>query len=304
MSVDMMKIHGGGFRMGSDRHYPEERPVRNVFIDNFEIDTTPVTNTQFAAFVDTTGYVTFAERAPDPADYPGMPPAMVVAGSLLFEPPDRPVRLNNPQLWWRFAVGADWRHPWGPESSLDGRGDHPVIHVACADAEAYAHWSGKRLPSEAEWEYAARAGLDGADFAWGDALEPDGAALANYWHGRFPWQNLATDGFTRTSPVRSFPPNGYGLFDMIGNVWEWTADWYREQRWGPCSPCCVPRNPRGGTEEDSSDPRTPGARIGRRVLKGGSHLCAPNYCQRYRPAARYPQPVDSSTSHVGFRCAR
>lgn len=300
----MIEIAGGRFRMGSDRHYPEEGPAHEVVVDAFAIDETPVTNAQFATFVADTGYTTFAETAPDPADYPGMAPEMAVAGSLLFDPPAAPVDLRNPGLWWRFAFGADWRHPEGPGSGIDGREDHPVVHIVCADAEAYAAWAGKRLPTEAEWEFAARGGLEAADYAWGDELEPDGNLHANYWHGQFPWQNLVKDGFSRTSPVQSFAPNGYGLHDMIGNVWEWTSDWFQERHTEASSPCCVPRNPRGGDERQSYDPCMPEFRTGRRVLKGGSHLCAPNYCQRYRPAARYPQPVDTSTGHVGFRCAK
>lgn len=296
-----MAIPGGRFRMGSDHHYPEEAPARDVIVDPFEIDRTPVTNAEFAAFVAATGHVTLAETAPNPADYPGMTPGMARAGSLVFEPTTGPVDLADPLQWWRFAFGADWRHPLGPASSIDGLGDHPVVHVAHADAAAYAAWAGKRLPSEAEWECAARGGLDHQDYAWGTEFEPGGVPQANTWQGRFPWENLREG--CRTTPVRSFPPNGFGLYDMIGNVWEWTADWYAEGASAMGKPCCVPLNPRGGDEAASRDPRAPEA-IGRRVLKGGSHLCAPSYCRRYRPAARYPQPIDTSTSHVGFRCAR
>ena len=297
----MVAIPGGRFVMGSDRHYPEEAPAREVVVDPFEIDQTPVTNAEFAAFVAATGHVTLAEIAPDPADYPGMPPEMARAGSLVFEPTAGPVDLADPMQWWRFAFAADWRHPTGPGSSIDGLDDHPVVHVVHADANAYAAWAGKRLPSEAEWECAARGGLDRQDYAWGSEFEPGGVPQANTWQGRFPWESLRHG--CRTTPVRSYPPNGFGLYDMIGNVWEWTADWYAAGASGEGRPCCVPRNPRGGDEAASRDPGVPAA-IGRRVLKGGSHLCAPSYCQRYRPAARYPQPIDTSTSHVGFRCAR
>ncbi len=289
--------------MGSDRHYPEEAPAHDVIVDDFAIDAAPVTNTQFAAFIAATGYATFAETAPDPQDYPGMPPEMAHAGSLVFTPPSEPVDLCNPSLWWSFVFGADWRHPLGPGSSIDGLEDHPVVHIACTDAEAYAAWAGKRLPTEAEWEYAARGRLDHAGYAWGDDFEPGGRPQANYWQGEFPWQNLLADGFARTSPVGSFAPNGYGLYDMIANVWEWTSDWYAARHAASSSPCCVPHNPRGPTEAESRDPAMPDIPNPRRVLKGGSHLCAPNYCQRYRPAARWPQPIDTSTSHVGFRCA-
>ena len=300
----MVRLAGSAFAMGSKRFYPEERPVRTVSVDAFWIDATPVTNREFAAFVEATGHVTLAEIAPDPADYPGMPPEMARPGSLVFTPPPGVVPPDDATAWWSFVFGADWRRPGGPGSTLEGLSDHPVVHVAHADAAAYAAWAGKALPTEAEWEYAARGGLAGADYAWGDALAPGGAMLANTWQGKFPHENLLLDGFARTSPVGSFPPNGFGLFDMIGNVWEWTDDWWQAAR--PVrkvrGACCIPRNPRGGAEEASFDPATPRVRIPRKVLKGGSYLCAPNYCRRYRPAARHPEPVDTSTGHVGFRC--
>nr|WP_089219829.1 formylglycine-generating enzyme family protein [Sphingomonas laterariae] len=300
----MIAIKGGQFRMGSDRHYPEEAPAHDVIVDDFLIDETPVTNAQFAAFVAATGHVTLAETPPNPDDYPGILPEMIRAGSLVFTPPPGPIPLHDPFAWWSFTFDADWRRPLGPGSTIDGIEDHPVVHIAYADAVAYAAWAGKLLPTEAQWEYAARGGLDGRDYAWGDELEAGGRHHANVWQGQFPWQNLVGDGWDRTSPVRSFAPNGHGLYDMIGNVWEWTSDWYvdRHAASQSASPCCVPRNPRGPAEADSHDPCTPDLAIGRRVLKGGSHLCAPNYCQRYRPAARHPQPIDTSTSHVGFRC--
>jgi len=298
----MRHIESGRFQMGSDRHYPEEAPAHLVEVDGFWIDETPVTNRQFAAFVDATGYVTFAERPPNPADYPGMAPEMARAGSLVFMPPTGPPRPVGPGDWWTFSFGADWRHPLGPGSDLKRKGDHPVTHVAYCDAEAYAAWAGKTLPTEAEWEFAARGGLDAAAFAWGDQLAPAGRMLANYWQGPFPWRNLKLDGHERTSPVRSFPPNGYGLHDMIGNVWEWTSDWYAGRHPAPTSPCCAPRNPHGAAETDSIDPAFADLGVGRKVMKGGSHLCAENYCQRYRPAARHPQPIDTTTSHLGFRC--
>jgi len=300
----MRHIAGSVFVMGSDRFYPEEAPVRTVRVSDFWIDETPVTNRAFARFVDATGYKTFAEIAPCLDDYPGMHPDMAQAGSLLFQRTQGPVDLQDFTQWWQFSFGTDWRHPHGPQSDLDGLEDHPVVHVAYADAKAYARWAGKTLPTEAEWEYAARGGLEHADYAWGDELAPNGAMLANYWQGAFPFSNLLEDGYERTSPVRSYAANGFGLFDMIGNVWEWTADWYAQpkvERKARGS-CCIPNDPRGGTARGSLDKIAPGAPIGRKVLKGGSHLCAPNYCQRYRPAARYPQTVDSSTSHIGFRC--
>jgi sulfatase modifying factor 1 len=299
----MIWIPGGTFRMGSDRHYPEEAPVHRVTVDGFWMDQTPVTNRQFRAFVKATGHVTVAERKPDPKHYPGALPHMLKAGSLVFTPPNYPVHLRDWSQWWAFTFGANWRRPYGPGSSIRGLDDHPVVHVAYADAQAYARWAGKDLPTEAEWEFAARGGLDGAEFAWGDEFTPGGRHMANTWQGTFPFQNTRTDGFERTSPVRTYPPNGYGLYDMIGNVWEWTSDWYEPKHPPePTKPCCIPHNPRGGWEERSYDPCQPEIRIPRKVLKGGSHLCAPSYCRRYRPAARHPEPVDTSTSHVGFRC--
>lgn len=302
---DMVALPGGVFTMGSTRFYAEEAPCRQVRVGPFLIDRTPVTNRAFARFVAATGYVTTAETAPDAADYPGMLPEMAYAGSAVFHRTAMPVDTSDPSQWWSFVAGADWRHPLGPDSTLDGIEDHPVVHVSHADAEAYARWAGKALPTEAEWEYAARGGLDGADYAWGDALAPDDAMLANYWQGLFPFANQLLDGWERTSPVGSYPANGYGLVDMIGNVWEWTADWWSiRQPVTPRKSCCggAEVNPRGGPRAASFDPASPDERIGRKVLKGGSHLCAANYCQRYRPAARHPQPVDSSTSHIGFRC--
>jgi sulfatase modifying factor 1 len=301
----MICLDGGHFRMGSDRFYPEEAPVREVRVDGFWIDALPVTNRSFAAFVAATGYRTTAEMAPAPCDYPGMDMALAVPGSLVFEPPRRLVSLDDVSAWWQFRAGANWRHPTGPDSRIEGIEDHPVVHVSYADAAAYAEWAGKALPTEAEWEYAARGGHDGRDFAWGDELAPGGAMLANYWQGLFPVSNLMIDGWERTSPAGSYMPNDFGLYDMIGNVWEWTADWYaapgRRTKRTPGA-CCTIANPRGGALRESFDPTTPGLRLGRKVLKGGSHLCAENYCQRYRPAARHPQTIDTSSGHIGFRC--
>ena len=297
----MKRIEGGEFAMGSDRFNPEERPIRRVSVDPFRIDQTPVTNRQFAAFIRSTGHRTLAEVAPDPKDYPGMPPEMARAGSLVFWPTNQPVWLGDPSQWWEFKFGAFWRRPLGRPGPL-ALDDHPVVHVAYEDALAYAEWAGKSLPTEAEWEFAARGGQSG-EYAWGDQLAPGGAVLANYWQGEFPWRNLQLDGWDRTSPVGVFPANGYGLFDMIGNVWEWTSDWYADAGdLAPASPCCAPSRAEAGTMERSYDPATPHIMIPRKVLKGGSHLCAESYCQRYRPAARHPQAIDSSTSHIGFRC--
>ena len=300
---NMVWIPGGTFVMGSDRHYPEEAPAHRVHVDGFWIDRTPVTNAQFRSFVAATGYVTFAQIAPDAKDYPGALPHMLKAGSVVFTPPGRPVSLADCASWWTFKFGADWRRPYGPRSSVAGLDDHPVVHVAYRDVEAYAAWAGKEVPTEADWEFAARGGLDGAEFAWGDEFTPAGRHQANTWQGDFPNENLEADGYARTSPVRAFTPNGYGVHDMIGNVWEWTTDWYVPRHPNEAvKACCIPRNPLGPKREDSYDPCQPQIKIPRKVLKGGSHLCAPNYCRRYRPAARFPEPIDTSTCHLGFRC--
>lgn len=299
----MIFVRSGTFWMGSDQHYPEEGPAHSVTVDGFFIDETPVTNAQFCEFVSATNYRTFAEAVPDPRDYPGILPDMLYAGSLVFRIPVKSVELDDWTLWWSFQEGANWRHPYGPRSSLKGLEDHPVVHISYRDALAYAQWRGKDLPTEAEWEFAARGGLDRAEFAWGAELTPAGRHMANTWQGAFPNVNHAQDGYVHTSPVRAFPPNGYGLFDMIGNVWEWTSDWFAPRHEADASKaCCIPRNPRGGREAGSYDPCHPEIRIPRKVLKGGSHLCAPNYCRRYRPAARHAEAIDTSTCHVGFRC--
>ena len=296
----MRLVPGGRFVMGSDHHYPEEAPSRPVSVDPFWIDAFPVTNKDFASFVAATGHATFAERPPDPTLYPEAKPEFLHPGSAVFVSPKGPVPLHDSSQWWEFRLGADWRHPLGPESSIAGLEDHPVVHIAYEDAAAYAAWARADLPTEAEWEFAAQGGKGNLPYAWGDELAPDGRMLANYWQGEFPWRNLELDGYMRTSPVGTYPANDFGLYDMIGNVWEWTSDWYGRHQ-ASASPCCAPVNPRGVTEQESLDPSAP---VGRKVVKGGSHLCAPNYCQRYRPAARYPQPVDTTTSHVGFRCVR
>jgi sulfatase modifying factor 1 len=294
----MIEIAGGEFLMGSEAFYPEERPVRTVRVDPFQIDRHHVTNDAFARFAEATAYVTVAERPLQLGDVPGAQLQSYPAGSLVFRPTDGPVDLGDSRRWWAYVPGAQWRHPQGPESTLDGLGDHPVVHVAYEDAEAYAAWAGKALPTEAEWEFAARGGLEGKAFTWGDEIEPDGTIMANTWQGEFPWRNTLRDGYARTSPAGAFPPNGYGLCDMAGNAWEWTCDWYHAHEDGaPPSPCCSPI-------EDSYDRSSPEIRIPRKVLKGGSHLCAPNYCLRFRPAARMPQMIDTGMSHLGFRCVR
>jgi formylglycine-generating enzyme required for sulfatase activity len=297
----MAWIPGGTFRMGSDEHYPEEAPAHRVSVNAFWIDRCAVTNAEFQRFVEATGHVTLAERPANPADYPGAKPELLVPSSVMFAKAPHRVNLQDHYNWWVYTEGADWRHPRGPQSSLEGLWDHPVVHVAFEDAQAYAQWAGKDLPTEAEWEFAARGGLEGAEYVWGDEFAPGGRHLANTWQGEFPWQNLLADGHEWTAPVGSFPANGYGLYDMAGNVWEWTSDWYQDH--GQIKKaCCTLDNPRGGESATSIDPRMPEIRIPRKVMKGGSYLCAPNYCHRYRPAARMAQAIDTSTCHLGFRC--
>jgi sulfatase modifying factor 1 len=299
----MALVPGGTFRMGSEDFYPEERPVHRVEVDAFWMDRRPVTVAEFRRFVKATGYVTLAERAPDAADYPGADPALLVPGALVFQPTRGPVDLGDVANWWHWVPGARWDRPEGPGSDTYTRARHPVVHVAHEDAEAYAEWAGKALPTEAEWERAARGGLEDATYAWGDEVAPGGRYLANFWQGDFPWQNHLLDGFPGTSPVGSFAANGYGLHDMTGNVWEWTADYFAPSHPADAEKsCCVPRNPRVTSAEGSLAAGRPGAHIPRRVVKGGSHLCAANYCLRYRPAARQAEAIDTSTSHIGFRC--
>lgn len=301
----MVFVPGATFIMGSDTHYPEEAPAHPVKVDGFWIDEAPVTNRDFLSFVNATGYVTFAEKKPVSADYPGATKATLRAGSLVFMPPEKPLQGRDISQWWIFTLGANWRHPLGRKSSISAILDHPVVHVAYCDALAYAAWVGKELATEAEWELASRGGLEGAEFAWGDELTPGGEHMANTWQGLFPRENLSEDGYTRTSPVRNYPPNGYGIYDMIGNTWEWTADYWTERHPDAAKkPCCIPSNPRSTNADGSVDIRQADLKIPRRVLKGGSHLCAPSYCRRYRPAARHAQEIDTTTSHVGFRCVR
>ena len=297
----MKWIPGGAFEMGSNKFYSEENPVHKVTVDGFWMDQFTVTNREWQRFVEATGHVTLAERPPNAEDYPGAAPELLVPASVVFRMPDRRVDMTNCFNWWTYIPGANWRHPDGPESSIEGRENHPVVHLAWEDVEAYAKWIGKELPTEAEWEFGARGGIEGADFAWGNDFMPGGAHMANTWQGEFPWQNLKTDGFDGTAPVGSFPANGYGLHEMTGNVWEWTADWFQDHSKVQRA-CCGNLNPKGGSRDASYDPQLPNIKIPRKVMKGGSYLCAPNYCRRYRPAARMPQPVDTSTCHLGFRC--
>jgi sulfatase modifying factor 1 len=289
MLTELVEVPGGSFRMGSTQFYPEEAPVHTVTVGAFAVERHPVTNAQYAEFVADTGYVTVAEQAPDPALYPGAAAEDLVPGALVFRPTGDPVDLRDWRQWWEWAPGANWRHPFGPESTIEDRLDHPVVQVAYPDAAAYAHWAGRRLPTEAEWEYAARGGAT-TRYAWGDDVAPGGQLMANTWQGRFPYRNDGALGWVGTSPVGTFPPNGFGLIDMIGNVWEWTTTEFAAHHRldESAKACCTPSGP--------ADPTV------NQTLKGGSHLCAPEYCHRYRPAARSPQSQDSATTHIGFRC--
>lgn len=284
---DMVWIPGGRFQMGSTAFYREERPVRPTSVDGFWMDRHPVTNADFRRFVEDTGYVTFSERTPSAEMYPDADPELLVPGSLVFVKPEGPVSLRDNRAWWRYVPGANWRSPDGSHGSIAGRDKHPVVHVTYEDARAYAAWAGKELPTESEWEFAARGGLHGAAYPWGDAPHPDGQFLANTWQGRFPFENLAEDGYEGTSPVDAFPPNGYGLYDVVGNVWEWTN---------------TPYALRPDAEKSCCHREDQGASVLSFVVKGGSHLCAPNYCLRFRPAARQGETPDTSTCHIGFRC--
>lgn len=291
----MVRVPRGRYLAGDDRFYPEEGPVTEVEVDPMWVDEHPVTNAEFRRFVKDTGHVTVAETAPEAEQFPDADADQLQPGSLVFQPSSGPVPLDDWTRWWRWVPGADWRHPGGPGSTLHGLERHPVVHVGYEDAVAYAAWAGRELPTETEWEYAARGGLERATYAWGDELMPRGRVMANTWHGRFPWENLAPHGFTGTSPVGHFPPNGFGLVDVTGNVWEWTSSPWTDDRAGtasegtehPSHTCCAPAPL---SEED------------RQVTKGGSHLCAPSYCLRYRPAARQGHAVRSTTGHLGFRC--
>jgi len=292
---NMMRVPGGTFTMGDDNHYPEERPAHAMTVAPFLMDEHPVTNAEFGRFVRATGYRTTAEQSPGPGDFPGADPLDLVPGSLVFVPSAGPVPLDDWRRWWQWRPGAYWRAPRGPGTTTGGYERHPVVHISFQDALAYAEWAGKDLPTEAEWEFAARGGKSASTYAWGEEFTPRGRIMANTWHGRFPWENLRSHGFDRTSPVGRFPPNEFGLVDMIGNVWEWTKSVWTEDHAhrpaGNAETCCTPSRYAEVLPEDE-----------RRVMKGGSHLCAPSYCRRYRPAARQGQAVRSSASHLGFRC--
>jgi formylglycine-generating enzyme len=300
----MVWVPGATFRMGDERFYPEERPLHRVTVGGFWMDEHAVTVAEFGRFVEATGHVTLAERTPDPSQYPEADRDLLVPGSLVFTKTRGRVDLRDVTNWWRWTPGAFWRRPEGPNSNVGGREHHPVVHVAYEDAAAYARWAQKVLPTEAEWELAARGGLDGAAFTWGESMAPRNRMMANFWQGEFPWQNLRIDGFVGTSPVGCFPANGHGLFDMAGNVWEWTDDYFTARH--PAdrgSACCAAHNPRRTDAYRSLVAGEPGSQIPRRTIKGGSHLCAPNYCLRFRPAARQGEAIDTSTGHIGFRCA-
>jgi formylglycine-generating enzyme required for sulfatase activity len=298
----MVFIPGGEFAMGSDESImgADAKPVHRVVVGAFWMDETEVTNEQFAAFVKATGYVTVAERTPRAEDFPGAPPENLVAGSVVFTPPANAVPLDNHFQWWSYVKGANWRHPEGPQTGVEKRGRYPVVHVAWADAQAYAAWAGKRLPTEAEWEFAARGGLSGKAYTWGDDFKPQGKFMANSFQGRFPHQGRAEDGYALAAPVCSFPKNGFGLCDMAGNVWEWVSDWYRPDYYATLAAQGVARNPQG--PPDSFDPSEPGVK--KRVHKGGSFLCTDQYCSRYMPGGRGKGDPDTGTDHVGFRCVK
>jgi sulfatase modifying factor 1 len=296
--TELVDLPGGSFRMGSTSFYPEEAPIHTVTVAPFGVERHPVTNAQFAEFIAATGYVTVAEQPIDPALYPGVDPGDLCPGAMVFRPTPGPVDLRDWRQWWDWVPGATWRAPFGPDSGvfdIADRADHPVVQVAYPDALAYARWAGRRLPTEAEWEYAARGGST-ATYAWGDEVKPDGRLMANTWQGSFPYRNEGALGWAGTSPVGTFPPNGFGLLDMVGNVWEWTVTEFSGHHRidgvdAPPKACCAPSGARMAADPTVSQ-----------ALKGGSHLCAPEYCHRYRPAARSPQSQDTATTHIGFRC--
>ena len=298
----MVWVPGGEFWMGTEEeHMPDARPVHRVYVDGFWMDRTEVTNEQFARFVDATKHVTVAERPLDPKDFPGVPPEALVPGSIVFAPPKGEVSLQDHLAWWTYVPGASWRHPEGPQSDVESRAQHPVVHVAYEDAAAYCAWVGGRLPTEAEFERAARGGLDRKKYGWGDEFRPDGKFRANTWQGHFPNQNSGDDGFVGTAPAASYPPNGFGLYDLAGNVWEWCSDWYRPDTYAKQQAAAeVTRNPHG--PDDSFDPAEPG--VPKRVQRGGSYLCSDQYCSRYVPGGRGKGAIDSGTTHLGFRCVK
>src|SRR5271156_6439240 len=307
----MVWISGGEFSMGAQdppgmdevgmKATLDSRPIHRVYVDGFFMDKTDVTNAEFARFVKATGYVTVAERKPRAEDFPGAPPENLVAGSVVFAPPDHPVSLNDYFQWWTYIAGANWRHPYGPKSDIKGKDKYPVVHVAYEDARAYARWAGKRLPTEAEWEFAARGGLTGKAFVWGDEFRPNGKWMANTHQGHFPDKDTGEDGFIGLAPVAHFPANGYGLYDMAGNVWQWTSDWYRPDYYSNLAASgAVARNPQGPTSaNDPEEPDQP-----KKVQRGGSFLCTDQYCSRYMVGTRGKGEVSTGTNHLGFRCVK
>ncbi len=307
--VGMVWIPGGEFSMGAQdppgmndvgmKATVDSRPVHRVYVDGFFMDKTDVTNAQFEKFVKATGYLTVAERKPRAEDYPGAPPENLVAGSVVFAPPDHPVPLDDYLQWWTYVPGANWRHPLGPSSSIVGKDNYPVVHIAYEDAQSYAKWAGKRLPTEAEWEFAARGGLAGKLYAWGNEFRPNGKWMANTYQGHFPDKDTGDDGYVGYAPVAKFPPNGYGLYDMSGNVWQWTTDWYRPDYYARLAAAGgVARNPQG--PDSAYDPAEPG--LAKKVHRGGSFLCTDQYCSRYMVGTRGKGDVDTGTNHLGFRC--
>jgi len=305
----MVWIPGGEFSMGAAdpemndmvgmQATDDSRPIHRVYVDGFWMDRTEVTNEQFAAFVKATGYVTVAERTPKAEDFPGAPPENLVSGAVVFSPPDHPVTLDNHYQWWSYVNGANWHHPTGPKSSLKNRDHYPVVDIAYEDAEAYAKWAGKRLPTEAEWEFAARGGLSGKLYPWGDEFKPNGKWMANTHQGHFPDTDFGQDHFVGLAPVAQFPPNGYGLYDVAGNVWEWTSDWYRPDYYAQLAAAGgVARNPKGPSS--SFDPSEPTEK--KRVHRGGSFLCTDQYCSRYMVGTRGKGEPSTGTNHLGFRC--
>jgi len=305
----MVWIPGGEFSMGANDPPDmddvgmtatlDARPIHRVYVNAFFMDKTDVTNAQFAEFVKATGYVTIAERTPTAEEFPGAPPENLSAGSVVFSPPDHPVPLDTQFRWWSYVHGANWRHPLGPHSDIEGKDNDPVVHIAYPDAEAYAKWAGKRLPTEAEWEFAARGGLSGNPFVWGAQFRPHDKWMANTHQGKFPVKDTGEDGFIGIAPVAQYPPNGYGLYDMAGNVWQWTRDWYRPDYYQAlASAGVVARNPQGPASSfDPSEPDQP-----KKVQRGGSFLCTDQYCSRYIVGTRGKGEISTGTNHLGFRC--